>query len=775
MKIRNLFLLMVIFFSFQDISASVIDSLKHELLTIDEKDKAHIYNEIYLAGYNTIGRDTLLSYLKQGLELSKKYSDDSLTAYLYSNLGFYYAYSLNEYSKSIDHYEKSEAIYEEMGKSDKLVSIYFKIGEIYRYKSDFMQSIKYLLKAKELSEKKNINSTNFEIYGSLGALYRNLGNYKEAHKYIDKSIEFEKNKEDGNEGKVMNSLYIKSLIYSDEKKDSLALSILKKVLIYYENHDTDQRILNQVTIQIGIIMGYMSKPNEALKYFFRAYDVANSLNDSYLLSTININIGNQYGALDKYNKAIEYFRKGLKIAKDNNFIEMQRDAYFNLAEAYKNNNEYKSALKSFENYAVFDDSLKKVESNQQIVELEKKYETEKKEKQIEVLNRENEIKDLKLRKSRIGLYSAIGFALLGLIVSFVFFRLLSQRQKARELIQKQQSELKFTENLRNYYKLANMLPMIVFFLDKNKNLQYINDAGLKILNVTKEEFNNGIDIYNLFSQKNKEEFENDINQAFKNKTVSEKQYLFKLKNNNKLHVLEYLSPNIENNEVTGILGVMINITEIKALERKVISTVIETENKERKRFSEDLHDGLGPLLSSIKLYISGLPLVDENEKAEMLEYAKELIDESIKSVRNISNNIMPSSLCDKGLVHAIQMFCNKLEYTKAIDIYIKNDTNKIKYNQSIDIILYRVIQELINNTLKHANAKEIKIEFFENNNQLIIKYQDDGIGYDIKDEMETNQGLGLSNIVNRVQSLNGVIKFNKTKQEITEVEITIDI
>ncbi|HHH54343.1 MAG TPA: sensor histidine kinase [Bacteroidetes bacterium] len=214
---------------------------------------------------------------------------------------------------------------------------------------------------------------------------------------------------------------------------------------------------------------------------------------------------------------------------------------------------------------------------------------------------------------------------------------------------------------------------------------------------------------------------------------------------------------------------------MKEMQKEIQTTAIDTENKERKRFSADLHDGLGPLLSSIKLFVSSLESASEDEKSDMIKYIKELLDDSIKSVRTISNNILPAKLAKKGLIEAIKSFSDKLSMSKEINITIdpEIDTNK-RFDSGTEAILFRVIQELINNTIKHAEAKNIKISFTIADDRLNIHYTDDGKGFDVEDTLASNKGLGLKNIINRIETLGGKVNIVSNKKQGTIVDIWVE-
>jgi signal transduction histidine kinase len=185
------------------------------------------------------------------------------------------------------------------------------------------------------------------------------------------------------------------------------------------------------------------------------------------------------------------------------------------------------------------------------------------------------------------------------------------------------------------------------------------------------------------------------------------------------------------------------------------------EERERKRFAKDLHDGLGPLLSSIKIYVNELQDEDTpvSEKKDMLRYVNELIDEAVNDTRTIANNLMPSIIADYGLLKALKNFCDKLQASKAINITFSPEVRHQRFDKTLEIILYRVTLELINNTLKHASARNIEIHLFETEQELELNYKDDGIGFDLQQATAKGHGMGLSNIQHRIQSINGYCEF----------------
>ena len=195
-------------------------------------------------------------------------------------------------------------------------------------------------------------------------------------------------------------------------------------------------------------------------------------------------------------------------------------------------------------------------------------------------------------------------------------------------------------------------------------------------------------------------------------------------------------------------------------EKRVLSAVIRTEGQERQRFAKELHDGLGPLLSVIKMLLSGFeekntPEVNDKIKGNL----QQAVDEAITSVREISANISPHILNNFGLRDATESFIRKLRPAEGIDINFKTNIDNRRFIYNVEVIMYRVICELINNTLRHANASKINIDLQLQGDVLYLEYEDNGMGFDVK-QAESDGGMGLSNMQYRLNSGNGDIKIS---------------
>jgi PAS domain S-box-containing protein len=226
----------------------------------------------------------------------------------------------------------------------------------------------------------------------------------------------------------------------------------------------------------------------------------------------------------------------------------------------------------------------------------------------------------------------------------------------------------------------------------------------------------------------------------------------------------------------AIFSIVRNVTDRVNLEKKILSIIMETEEKERRRVSEELHDGLGPLLSSVKMYIN-LLLQSQNpeQNKEILGQVKELVSESLSSIREISQNLMPQVLYDYGLISAIKTLIKRISNIEVLEISLDTDNWKQRVDKGIEVLLYRVLSELITNTLKHSGATKVKIIFHQEENRVKVHYSDNGNGFSLKEKLAINKGMGLTNIINRIRSIHGKIAIRTSSGRGLKVSISLDL
>jgi len=210
--------------------------------------------------------------------------------------------------------------------------------------------------------------------------------------------------------------------------------------------------------------------------------------------------------------------------------------------------------------------------------------------------------------------------------------------------------------------------------------------------------------------------------------------------------------------VLGIIIIYFIITMIRHQRRNMslykakINAEISTLENERKRIVSDLHDELGPLLSAVKLRINQLD-IDNNDDKEVVEFANKHLSDIIIKIKEISYNLLPNTLARNGLLHAVEEFIDKINAAHHLKIRFVYEDN-FQLTKEKEINLYRIFQEIIHNTIKHANAKTLSMELRKQDNLLLLTIIDDGIGFDYEERSKNGTGLGLLNLHSRAEVLN---------------------
>jgi len=202
-----------------------------------------------------------------------------------------------------------------------------------------------------------------------------------------------------------------------------------------------------------------------------------------------------------------------------------------------------------------------------------------------------------------------------------------------------------------------------------------------------------------------------------------------------------------------------NQVELRRLEdvqqQELLKAVVETQESERKRLAEDLHDSVGQVLSAIKLKLHRLDKVNEGENANtLLADTRQLTDECIQEIRNIIHNVLPPVLTDFGLIDALKALCNKMDDTTPIQVTFVKKLDDQRFASAIELTLYRIAQELFGNAVKHSEATSIQVELTKQDNTLIMTFRDNGKGFNID---HVKHGFGLKNLKSRSSLINGKI------------------
>jgi two-component system, NarL family, sensor kinase len=207
-----------------------------------------------------------------------------------------------------------------------------------------------------------------------------------------------------------------------------------------------------------------------------------------------------------------------------------------------------------------------------------------------------------------------------------------------------------------------------------------------------------------------------------------------------------------------------------------VDAMLRGQEEERSRLARDLHDGLGGMLSGVKFSLNNMKdnLIITPDNMAVFERSLDLIDGSIKELRRVAHNMMPEMLTKFGLDEALKEYCNSVNATRLLAVKYQSFGMKERLESPSEIIIYRIIQELLNNILKHASASEALVQIIREDNRLNILVEDNGHGFDTA-VLDSNKGAGWMNIRSRVDYLKGRLDIHSEIKKGTSVTIEFNV
>jgi two-component system, NarL family, sensor kinase len=216
--------------------------------------------------------------------------------------------------------------------------------------------------------------------------------------------------------------------------------------------------------------------------------------------------------------------------------------------------------------------------------------------------------------------------------------------------------------------------------------------------------------------------------------------------------------------------------EIMKQQEFATRAILAAEEKERQRIARDLHDGVGQMMSVAKMNLSAfesdMNFINQDQQ-HSFEKIINLVDESCKEVRSVSHNMMPNALLKNNLAIAIKDFVDKIE-KRSLKVRVYTEGLDARMDSNLEIVLYRVIQECVNNVIKHAEASRLDISVLKDNEGISATIEDNGKGFDIGDK-DRFEGIGLKNIITRIEYLKGIVDFDSSPGRGTVVALNVPL
>ncbi len=581
--------------------------------------------------------------------------------------------------------------------------VYNVLGINYKNRGLYEESKKWHIKGIEEAERYNENELYYTHTHGLAVAYNKTKDLNNALQLFKKCLEYKKDKQ------IISASYINiGIIYSELQNYDLAKKYFEKGLeLSEENNNHRERAV--ITLNLAVNSQEQNKPEEAIKLYSEVITISDKHNLDYLGLMAKTNIGSVYIDLQKYKDAEAVYSSALPNAKKLGVLSMQLNIFENLKQTAIEQNDYKKAFNFISNYFNIKDSIIQLQKNKEIKELEVRYKTIQKDKEIKLLLAENSNRKLKL---------------------------VNQQESIKNLNLKQEIERKKIRNrVLAFQNAAEKKSSEINFLKKEQELQEVKAARQKSITntITYSLLVILIPIIGLVI--------NYYQKLITQSKLNEKQREF---NKQKIQTL------------------------LKEQELEVIKATMKGQDKERKRIASELHDSIGGNLAAIKLQLSNT----EIDNLRSLKKVNNQIDDTYQLVRNISHTLIPKKFVNNNFCNLLEEYLNNIGNTSKILTSFSAHTPKQLniINAELRVEIFKIIQELITNTIKHsqANAIDLQINFMDD--IINILFEDNGTGFN---QDITKDGLGFGSIKNRLKKISGSLDIDSRKGRGTIINIEI--
>lgn len=531
--------------------------------------------------------------------------------------------------------------------------------------------------------------------------------------------------------------------------DSAEIWLNDVILNASKQNDGESFVLAK--IQLGRILADKGENVKALKHYQEALNKAESREDKQSIAHIYKNIGALYISWKRFDDALDYYEKAEVIAKEINDEVLVADCQNNKGTVYEQQGQYDKALIAYKNALTVytqKDITAKISMALSNIAIVYKYQKNYKEsleynmKALALSVNTNDKWMMSATYNNIGnLYGEMG---------------------------DYKNAIIFCEKALAIAKEINAIEIIESIYDS------MSEAAAKA-----GDYRNAFLYHKSFS---------DVNSKFINiestRQLSELNVKFETERKQKLIQEQQFEISKRNYWLYGALILLILVSvvayliirnnkykqdkriqaEIHKQQQIATRSLFEGEQKERIRIARDLHDSIGQMLSVIKMNISG---TSENNNTI------ELVDSTITEVRNISHNLIPEEL-NFGLFTALEDMCEKINNSNLTQVVINipDEARSYQFKKTNELSIYRIVQEVLNNMVKHSEASQINLEIIQQDNNFSLTIKDNGKGFDTT-QMNKSKGLGWRNIAARVEMLDGKIQVQSEKLTGTQIEITI--
>lgn len=611
----------------------------------------------------------LKEWIQQGLNLESSDSDSALAVYKKvitaaqkTNYmpalakGYHYAGIMLAVKGSFDsaliYYHTAINFYQQLNDLGALGRCYMNIANVYQYQGAYKNAMPWYFKSVKFLEAAKDTSRLSAALSNLGNIFQDLKEFDKASHYFTLSVSYAKAIKDS--FRLGNVLINMGALNSVQGKYDTAIVYFKNglTIAYLLNND---EMIRDALADVGDTYLKLGQKNIGVGYLNNALTFARKINYPYDIAQILITLG-KYEAENHSNiRANQYLSEAISIADSLQLYLLMSGAYEQLAKVKYDQGQFKEAYNYHELFKRYSDTVFNEDMVRQINETESKYQVQKKQDSILVLQQNTELQKMEIHKRKtMNVVLVAGCAILLLLIGLFYLNFKRKNQLLK------QSEQIHAHQIREMEKQQQLTAM---------------------------------------------------------------------------------------------------------------QSVLRGQEEERSRLAKDLHDGVGGLLSGVKLSLSGMTgnIFLSEQNATMLNNVVHQLDQSIRELRRVSHNMMPESLIKFGLADTLVSYCDTLNDSGQLQVTLQTYGMQERMDQNTEIVLYRIVQELLNNVIKHAQAKNVLVQLVRKNDRFNLTVEDDGKGFDPGEKSQ--EGAGLGNVKARAEYLGASVDIQSAPGEGTSVNI----
>jgi two-component system NarL family sensor kinase len=597
-------------------STPEIDSLESRLKTVSNSAEKVNLLAALCRDLSRIDPVKASKYGKQGLKLAQSINDEEGVATCLNNIANVH-YTLGEHDKALKRYLEALAIEEKNNNKKGIRNLYGNIGNIYRTQKQYGKALEHYQKSMGIAQELNDEGGIAKALTGMGIVAKAQGDFNKALDYY-----------------LQSSAIAEKL--GNQKQNAMILGNIGNV--YYD----------------------LPNLEKAIEYHQMSLDIKHRLNDKKGIARTNNNMARVYHKMGDFETATAYNLKSKAIAEELGIKGILDLVYQDLTDNYAAQNQYDKAYEFHQLYVQMHDSILNENMSKQLIEMETRYEFNKKEQEIALLNKKQELRDEELQRSKlINYFITAGGILLLVLIAF----------------------------------------MIFYFRRKARSQQLLAEKDLEIA-----------------AQKQQE---------------------------------------------------LISLQKVESMK-----AIVNAQEIERKRIAQEIHDGTSSDLAAVKLNLLN---IEGNEKVDQqVNKAVTNLNTVLEELRNISHNLIPPVFFNIDLCEALNSYIEQISSGHQLEIKFKRypEEQLNQLDEETRLTIYRIIQELLNNATKHANATAIEVHLVRHTDHVNLIVEDNGTGFD---EADVKQGIGLKNITSRVQIMEGELHIDSSMGRGTIVSIDLPV